>query len=499
LDNRPDFWNPRILPVGGGMLLLDRQRADMSRVDDLHLTDLPFTDPPSASPLTLNSEFSHLLDFTRDSGGGIRLLWRAGVPGPQYDEGVFTGVLHTATRTVSGATRLTPAMRKIRGGRIVALGNELHAFWFAREASPSAGYQSGVYWSRWTGASWTAEQLIAPVAGVPIDWGDWLLADSFRYIFDVTAGGDGSLVLVWCDRDGSGNVVLQQLRYTGSWSSASVIESTGLPDGGVALARDSSGYVHLAYWRGAGLSVIYAGYGYGTQVLMHRKLTSLLTSSAWSAPDTVDGGGYATSPRMVMAPLDALYLVWERYTGTQSVPVWKKYNGSGWSAEQVLAVPPGTDAHYPTVEVLPDFRVAFAWSSRSVDRATIEVAYAPPAVLSIAKTHTADDIAKGQTGVAYTVTVSNAASAGPTTGIVVVEDTPLAGLTLTSMSGQGWACSGNKCLRGDFLNPGSTYPPITVKVNVAPDAPSPVTNQANVSGGGSATVTVGDVAAVLGK
>jgi hypothetical protein len=60
------------------------------------------------------------------------------------------------------------------------------------------------------------------------------------------------------------------------------------------------------------------------------------------------------------------------------------------------------------------------------------------------------------------------------------------------MSGTGWTCSGNTCTRGDALNPGSSYPVITVTVNVSPTATSPQVNLVSVSGGGSPTVNFSD-------
>jgi hypothetical protein len=48
------------------------------------------------------------------------------------------------------------------------------------------------------------------------------------------------------------------------------------------------------------------------------------------------------------------------------------------------------------------------------------------------------------------------------------------------MSGVGWTCVGNVCTRSDDLNPGDSYPIITVVVNVDSDAPSSVINAVEV-------------------
>jgi len=119
------------------------------------------------------------------------------------------------------------------------------------------------------------------------------------------------------------------------------------------------------------------------------------------------------------------------------------------------------------------------------------------AVLGITKTHVGSFI-RGQQHAAYTVTVSNAANAGATTGTVTVTDTVPSGVTLVSMAGTGWSCpAGNNCTRSDVLNSGARYPPITVTVNVAATAPSQLTNQVTVSGGGSATASASDTTAII--
>jgi uncharacterized repeat protein (TIGR01451 family) len=104
-------------------------------------------------------------------------------------------------------------------------------------------------------------------------------------------------------------------------------------------------------------------------------------------------------------------------------------------------------------------------------------------VLTVASTHTGSFIAGA--GASYTITVANAASAGPASGMVTVTELPPASLTLTSMSGTGWTCTANSCTRSDGLIGGTAWPAITVAVNVSATAPYQVTNQVTVSGGGA--------------
>lgn len=120
---------------------------------------------------------------------------------------------------------------------------------------------------------------------------------------------------------------------------------------------------------------------------------------------------------------------------------------------------------------------------------------ATPPALSIVKTHSGNFL-QGQNGATYTLTVSNAAGAGPTSGTVTVQDTLPTGLSLASMAGTNWDCSSNSCTRSDSLNGGTSYPPIVVTVNLAHNAAAQVTNQASVSGGGSATASASDPAMV---
>jgi hypothetical protein len=101
---------------------------------------------------------------------------------------------------------------------------------------------------------------------------------------------------------------------------------------------------------------------------------------------------------------------------------------------------------------------------------------------------------QGQTGAAYTITVSNNSSNAQytTSGLVSVVDSLPAGLTATSISGTNWSCTlaTLTCTRSDSLASGSSYPEtITVTVNVASNAALTVTNLVTVSGGGEFITT----------
>ncbi len=116
-------------------------------------------------------------------------------------------------------------------------------------------------------------------------------------------------------------------------------------------------------------------------------------------------------------------------------------------------------------------------------------------VLTISKTHSGS-FTQGQGAATYTVTVSNQASALPTSGTVIVTEKPPAGMNLVSMAGTGWACGGNQCSRNDVLNPAAAYPALTVTVSVQGNAPSQLTNQVTVSGGNSAAASAADTTVI---
>ena len=141
-----------------------------------------------------------------------------------------------------------------------------------------------------------------------------------------------------------------------------------------------------------------------------------------------------------------------------------------------------------------------------------------PAQLSVSSSP-AGGFGQGDAADSYTLTVSNAAAAGPTTGMVVVGDALPAGLTPVELTGDGWTCSlaaptlptaaasrrttvyntfepQPTCYRFDSLPAGDSYPPITLAAAVANNAQPSVPNDATVAGGGSAAADGTDATAV---
>jgi len=116
--------------------------------------------------------------------------------------------------------------------------------------------------------------------------------------------------------------------------------------------------------------------------------------------------------------------------------------------------------------------------------------------LTINSTHIGNFV-QGQVGT-FIITVSNVGT-GSTGGTVTVTDVLPTGLTATAIAGAGWACiqTSGSCTRGDLLAAPASYPYITVTVSVAPNAPSLLTNQVTVSGGGSVPASGSDPTIVV--
>src|SRR5947207_3144973 len=105
--------------------------------------------------------------------------------------------------------------------------------------------------------------------------------------------------------------------------------------------------------------------------------------------------------------------------------------------------------------------------------------------LTVTKSHTAD-FTVGQTGT-YTIKVGNIGKVATAGGVGVTDFLPF-GMIATAVGGTGWNCSPVptsflNCTRFDSLATGSTYPPLTVIVNVG-NSPATVTNSVSVTGGG---------------
>lgn len=108
----------------------------------------------------------------------------------------------------------------------------------------------------------------------------------------------------------------------------------------------------------------------------------------------------------------------------------------------------------------------------------------------------------GQTGATYSITVSNVGDrdihAAAESTVNIIDNLP-SGLIATEIAGAGWSCTlaTVSCTRQDGLAVGASFPPVTVTVNVASNAPTKVTNAATASGGGSNWGNAKDVTTII--
>jgi hypothetical protein len=162
--------------------------------------------------------------------------------------------------------------------------------------------------------------------------------------------------------------------------------------------------------------------------------------------------------------------------------------GAGWTLEERVPAAPNTKlAVEDQISSSTGSIAAAATFSTSDNWGGVMAAFrsgAPPPDLTLSKSHSGN-FAQGQIGATYTLRVSNIGS-GATSGSVTVTDTLPVGLTAPALSGTGWTCTPAPlaCTRNDALAPGTSYPDITLMVNVSTGAPSSVTNTATVAGGG---------------
>jgi uncharacterized protein (TIGR03437 family) len=172
---------------------------------------------------------------------------------------------------------------------------------------------------------------------------------------------------------------------------------------------------------------------------------------------------------------------------------WTASSSSTWLT--LLSLPSGSGNGVVNYLVAPNLGLGPRSGTLIVAGQTFTVTQAAAAMLSVNLTRNGN-FTQGQTNASYSIVVSNQSGAGATSGAVTVAESLSSALTLVLMSGAGWSCAGGSCTRGDVLGAGVSYPPITVLVNVAANAPSQVTNQVLVSGGGSAVASATDVANV---
>ncbi len=126
----------------------------------------------------------------------------------------------------------------------------------------------------------------------------------------------------------------------------------------------------------------------------------------------------------------------------------------------------------------------------------VTAAFASPTILNVSVKQNGA-FTQGQKGATYTITVSDQ-SAGATSGAITVTENLPASMTLVSMAGSGWGCTAQTatCTRSDSLPGSSSYPAITVTVNITANAPIRALNSVSVSGGGATATGAVDLTTI---
>ncbi|MGZ4888509.1 MAG: hypothetical protein ACXWBH_04960, partial [Candidatus Angelobacter sp.] len=167
-------------------------------------------------------------------------------------------------------------------------------------------------------------------------------------------------------------------------------------------------------------------------------------------------------------------------TGSQTTDIVGNHL-TRWGDYSAMQVDPSDDCTFwYTTEYLQNSGI-FNWNTRI---ATFKFPGCDKADLTITSAHTGN-FTQGQNGATYTLTATNAGGLD-TSGTVTVTDTLPTGLTASAISGTGWTCDlpTLTCTRSDVLTSRSSYPAITLTVNVANNAAGVLSNSAAVSGGG---------------
>ncbi|MFJ8442727.1 hypothetical protein [Kitasatospora griseola] len=151
--------------------------------------------------------------------------------------------------------------------------------------------------------------------------------------------------------------------------------------------------------------------------------------------------------------------------------------GGGGGGGSSFATPTGTGTAYAASTI---------GTANSNGQVIISYTVLTPS-LTITKTHTGR-FTQGRDGT-YTITVGNTGPGATDGTAVTVTDTLPAGLRADSIGGTDWTCTLDPlaCTRSDALPAGSSYPPITLLVDVSCRADGEVTNTATVTGGGDTT------------
>ncbi len=315
-QNIPYFFNPRVLDIDNGMFLCQRYRNDMSRTNDIHildLNDISSLNITSGKALTNEVNYSYLLDLLKSEDGTYHLLWKGK---PEYNPGLFYGVLDIATGTLKNIKRLSSSTPFIDNAKIVVLPNgEIHVFW----------NMEGIFWTKCVNGIWsTAQQIVT----TNILWYPWF-DQSYRafYCFDAVGTKSGYIDLVLNETGQINNSyygILKHLRYNGNWGQTNIIDSisTRWTDDemmGVKLIPDIDNKTQMVYCKMNSDST--------DNYLLYRYYDGI----SWSNSVILDKNFQPICPNLIRVNNSEYFLVWQRLINNSHTLSWKKYSHGNWS------------------------------------------------------------------------------------------------------------------------------------------------------------------------
>ena len=270
-----------------------------------------------------------------------------------------------------------------------------------------------------------------------------LLVMSYAGVYFTSGNGDGTL--------GGGTSYIGG-SYSPSMMAAGDLNGDGILD---VVTTDASGGVDVFIGNGDGSFRNYVKYATGSSPLQ----VAIGDINGDGKLDIVSANSASNTISVLLGNGDGTFLSQETYPAGSS-PTWIALGD--WNG---------------------DSRTDLAIANSASSSVSIYLGILTP-VLRVSSTHTGD-FNFGASGT-YTLTVTNLGP-GVTAGTVTLVDTLPSGLTAASMSGTGWSCNTGTltCTRADSLLVGASYAPVTLVVNVALNASSPVANMVSVSGVGA--------------
>ncbi len=310
--------------------------------------------------------------------------------------------------------------------------------------------------------------IITTIAGTPGtpgysgDGGPATVA-TIAYADRVSVNAAGNLFI-----SDSGNNVIRRV------DAATGIIETFAGNGKFAFAGDGGAALSASFASPTGVVVTNAGDLYVGDLFNNRVRKVTLTPGATLAPATVPFGNQpqgSTSTAQTVTLTDSgdapLTISGAAITGDFAIQTNNCTTTLNTGASCTILItfsPTSTGALTGVLTVTDNAPTSGSTQTANLSGTGTTAALNP--VLSITKSHTGN-FTQGQVNASYTVTVSNAAGADATSGTVTVTDTVPSGLTLVTMAGTGWTCAViPTCTRTDALAGGSSYPAITVTVNV---------------------------------